>query len=48
MSNEDNRESFTELYGEFGISPKVLDFAAPILAGLKERFDRIDDTAEYN
>ena len=48
MSNEVNRESFTELYGDFGISPEVLDFAAPILAGLKERFDRIDDTAEYN
>ena len=48
MSNEDNRESFTELYGDFGISRKVLDFAAPILAGLKDRFDRIDDTAEYN
>ena len=48
MSNEVNRESFTELYGEFGISPKVLDFAAPILAGLKDRFDRIDETAEYN
>ena len=48
MSNEDNRESFTELYGDFGISRKVLDFAAPILAGLKDRFDRIDETAEYN
>ena len=32
----------------FGIDKKVLDFASDILGGLKERFNDIDDTAEYN
>ena len=32
----------------FGIDKKVLDFASDILDGLKERFNDIDDTAEYN
>ena len=32
----------------FGIDKKVLDFASDILDGLKERFNDIDNTAEYN
>ncbi len=35
-------------YAEFGIRQEVLDFADPILDSLKERFDAIDETAEYN
>ena len=41
----DTRES---IYKAFGISDRVLAFADPILEGLKERFDAIDETAEYN
>ncbi len=35
-------------YEAFGIRPEVLDFADPILDSLKERFEAIDETAEYN
>ncbi len=35
-------------YTTMGISRQVLDFAEPILAQLKDRFDKIDETAEYN
>ena len=31
-----------------GISEEVLAFAGPILDSLKERFQKIDDLAEYN
>ena len=31
-----------EIYGSLGISRKVLDFAEPVLAGLRDRFDAID------
>ena len=37
-----------KLYESLGISRPVLDFAGEILDGLKERFDKIDETAEYN
>ena len=37
-----------EIYSRFGISEKVLDHCSGILAGLRERFDAIDETAEYN
>ena len=37
-----------EMYQELGISQKVLDFGISIESGLKERFDRIDQVAEYN
>ncbi len=33
---------------EMGISPKVYEFGAEIEKGLKERFDAIDETVEYN
>ena len=36
------------IYRQFGITDKVLDYAAPVLAGLTERFNKIDETAEYN
>jgi cystathionine beta-lyase family protein involved in aluminum resistance len=37
-----------ELYQNMGIAPEVRAFGTSILAGLKERFDAIDETAEYN
>ena len=37
-----------EMYKELGISREVLDFGLAIESGLKERFDRIDQIAEYN
>ena len=36
------------IYRQFGITDKVLDYAAPVLRGLEERFRQIDETAEYN
>ena len=35
-------------YAAFGISEKVLNFAKPVMDQLRPRFDRIDETAEYN
>ncbi|MCR5487356.1 MAG: methionine gamma-lyase family protein [Lachnospiraceae bacterium] len=37
-----------EMYDKMGVSREVYDFTEHIIGGLKERFDRIDDTAEYN
>ena len=36
------------MYQEIGIRPEVLKFGTKIEKSLKERFDRIDETAEYN
>ncbi len=36
------------MYQELGISEKILKFGSEIEKELKERFDRIDETAEYN
>ena len=36
------------MYEQLGISKEVLDYAADIEKSLKERFERIDQTAEYN
>ncbi len=36
------------MYEQFGIRREVLAFAEPVLKKLKPRFDRIDETAEYN
>ncbi|MBQ6814384.1 MAG: methionine gamma-lyase family protein, partial [Lachnospiraceae bacterium] len=36
------------MYEKMGISKEVLDFSNKILEGLKERFERIDNVAEYN
>ncbi len=41
-------KSMENQYTTMGISRQVLDFAEPILAQLKDRFDKIDETAEYN
>ena len=46
--NEKSTSSLVGQYAAFGISQQVLDFAAPVLEGLRERFDAIDETAEYN
>ena len=37
-----------EMYELLGIDKDIFDFSNEILNGLKERFDRIDETAEYN
>lgn len=36
------------MYGTLGISPKVLAFGREIEASLKERFEKINNVAEYN
>ncbi len=41
-------EQLDASYEAFGIRKEVLDFAGPILDGLKERFDAFDETAEFN
>ena len=38
----------TNMYQSMGISKEVYEFGNEILAGLKERFDVIDEIAEYN
>ena len=38
----------TKIYEEIGISQKVMEFGEEILKDLKERFEKIDETAEYN
>lgn len=38
----------TEMYGQLGISEQVLKFAKDVEASLKERFEAIDEVAEYN
>lgn len=38
----------TNMYQSMGISKEVYEFGNEILAGLKERFDAIDEIAEYN
>ena len=38
----------TNMYQSMGISKEVYDFGNEILAGLKERFETIDQVAEYN
>ena len=37
-----------EMYRDLGISPQVLAFGNQIEAELKERFQEIDENAEYN
>ena len=38
----------TKMYGELGISEKVLNYGREIEKSLHDRFERIDRTAEYN
>ena len=37
-----------EMYQNLGISDAVLDFGLKVEAELKERFDGLDEVAEYN
>ena len=43
-----NNSQMMNMYEKMGISKEVLAFSNEILEGLKERFERIDDVAEYN
>ena len=36
------------IYSALGISPEVEAFGNEILKGLKDRFEKIDEVAEYN
>ena len=47
LSGSGMEHTLSEQYAAFGISAKVLDFAAPILRELRGRFDAIDETADY-
>ena len=38
----------TKIYEEIGISKEVIEFGEKILKDLKPRFEKIDETAEYN
>ena len=38
----------SKIYEELGISKEVFEFGQKILDGLKERFEKIDETAEFN
>ena len=46
--NKSNYINLKEQYSQFGISAQVLDFCGEILENLKERFQKIDEIAEYN
>ncbi len=41
-------QEMKEMYRDLGISPQVLAFGNKIEAELKERFQEIDENAEYN
>ena len=43
--NSDIKKMYCE---QLGISEKIYDYSENIIAGLKERFEKIDETAEYN
>lgn len=47
MRQVDKSQMMT-MYEKMGISKEVLDFSNNILESLKERFERIDNVAEYN
>lgn len=38
----------SKIYNELGICTEVLNFSEDVIAELKEKFDKIDDIAEYN
>lgn len=42
------KDFLEEQYAKLGISKAILDFGNKILISLKERFERIDEIAEYN
>ena len=37
-----------DMYGRLGVSREIYDFGQSVLQELKDRFDSIDGTAEYN
>ncbi len=41
-------KAIKEMYCNMGISEKIYDFSENILSGLEERFQKIDENAEYN
>ena len=41
-------KELTELYTQMGISPAVYAYGEQAIARLRERFDAIDQVAEYN
>lgn len=42
------KKQLDTMYQELSVSKEVMDFCEDILAGLKDRFDKIDQIAEYN
>ncbi|MCM1264036.1 MAG: methionine gamma-lyase family protein [Butyrivibrio sp.] len=46
--NDLNNINLNAQYAKFGISEEVLKFGSGILSSLKERFDKIDEIAEFN
>ena len=43
-----NTDMTKEMYRSMGINDKVFAFGQEIAEGLKERFDKINEVAEYN
>lgn len=41
-------QELSSMYSELGISKEVLEYGKKIEEKLKERFEKIDETAEYN
>lgn len=48
MNNEINNKKISTMYQELNINKEVQDFCEETLCNLKERFERIDEVAEYN
>ena len=48
MIREESSKAIRQMYLDCGISPQVYELGEEVLAGLKERFRRIDEIAEYN
>jgi len=48
MNNETNKKKISAMYHDLKINKEVQDFCEDTLRSLKERFDRIDEVAEYN
>ena len=48
MRMRDNMDEKKEMYQSMGIDGAVYEFGERLCKKLKERFDKIDETAEYN
>ena len=48
MENRTGMDDFKKIYLDAGIEPAVFDFCDGIFRSLKRRFEKIDETAEYN